>query len=341
MKRNGLTKRNILIAFAAVIVIAAGVAWHYGAMAYKTYDADAVRIYIPRDASTESIADTLSKRLGDYGTTVYKLWKLRDGEAEKAYGSYVINRDDKAWSVMNRLRTGHQTPVKVSFNNIRTINELADRVASKMEFSTEDFNKALDKILPRRGFKKETYAAAFLPDTYEFYWTDSAEKVVKKFVEVRNRFWTEDRCAMAEIQSLTPVGVAIIASIVEEETAKEDERPTVARLYMNRLAAGMKLQADPTVKFAVGDFSLRRITGEHLKVNSPYNTYLYPGLPPGPIRIAERSTLDAVLSAPKHDYLYMCAKDDFSGYHVFEHDYSAHQENARRYQARLNDLNIK
>ena len=160
-------------------------------------------------------------------------------------------------------------------------------------------------------------------------------------MDYRNRFWDKSRRSKAARLGLTPAEVATIASIVEEETAKTDEKPKVARLYLNRLQKGIKLQADPTVKFASGDFSLRRITGKHLAIESPYNTYKISGLPPGPIRVPASSTLDAVLNAPNHNYIYMCAKEDFSGYHNFASDYATHQANARRYQAELNRRGIR
>ena len=156
----------------------------------------------------------------------------------------------------------------------------------------------------------------------------------------RNEWWNAERVARAHALGLTPVEVATVASIVEEETAKADERGKVARLYINRLRKGMRLQADPTVKFASRRFDLRRIAGDVLKTDSPYNTYMVQGLPPGPIRVASKSAIEAVLDAPEHDYIYMCAKNDFSGYHDFAVDYATHQANARRYQAELNKRNI-
>ncbi len=165
--------------------------------------------------------------------------------------------------------------------------------------------------------------------------------MVRRLLDYRNRFWSKERRSKAASLGLTPSQVATIASIVEEETAKADEKPKVARLYLNRLKKGIKLQADPTVKFATGDFTLRRITGKHLAIESPYNTYKVNGLPPGPIRIPAAATIDAVLNAPKHDYIYMCAKEDFSGYHNFASDYATHMANARRYQAELNRRGIR
>lgn len=180
-----------------------------------------------------------------------------------------------------------------------------------------------------------------MPDTYEFYWNATPNKIIKRLVEYREKFWTDKRKAQAASLGLSPIEATILASIVEEETNKADEKPIVARLYMNRLKKGMLLQADPTVKYAVGNFGLKRILQQHLNIESPYNTYKHPGLPPGPIRIPSGNTIDAVLNAPSNDYIYMCAKEDFSGYHNFTSSYSEHLNNARRYQAVLNKRNIK
>lgn len=311
----------------------------------KEFDsAVAVRVNIPKNATNESIQDSLSKALGvDYGGWVYRLWSTVIGDPARAHGSYVIEPGTSAYKAARTIASGNQTPVKVTFNNVRTIEQFLKQVGAKVEATPAQIDSAMTAILKEREDfgNREKFPAAFVPDTYEFYWTDTPEHIVNKMLAARDNFWTPDRLAKAEKLGLTPVEVATIASIVEEESAKKTELPIIARLYVNRVQQGMKLQADPTVKFATGNFALRRITGTHLKIDSPYNTYRNAGLPPGPIRIPEKSTIDAVLNAPKHDYLYMCAKSDFSGYHNFTSSYAAHAANARKYQNALNARKIR
>lgn len=335
-------KKKIILCVVATLAAAAIIC---GVVIYnkvfRAYEGERVRIFIPKDATASEIRDSLAVKLGSYGADVFWLWNMRDSSPLKAHGSYVIEPGDKALDISRKLRYGRQTPVRVTFNNIRTMDMLAKKIASKMEWGADEFMLACDSVLPEKGFKKQQYPAAFLPDTYDFFWTTSANDVVERLSDTRDGYWNDERRAKAAALGLRPVEVATLASIVEEETAKSDERGAVARLYLNRLERGMLLQADPTVKFAVGDFSLRRIRDKHLAVESPYNTYKYKGVPPGPIRIVERSTLDAVLDAPQHNYIYMCAKEDFSGYHNFATDYNQHLENARRYQRELNRRNIR
>lgn len=339
------SRRKRICLIVAVIIVAIAVVVGLFARSYvlKPYGGDdSVRLYVPSGTDGESLLDSLCERLGDeFAETVYRLWKLQGGDMSVAHGSYVVSPGMTVLSVSRNIRYGRQTPVKVTFNNLRTVDDLAGRLSAKMEWGSDEFIAACDSVLPGKGFKKEQYAAAFLPDTYEFYWTTPAVKVVKRLSDLRDAYWTKERRERAAGMGLTPVGVATLASIVEEETAKADERGKVARLYLNRISRGMLLQADPTVKFALGDFGLRRLRHGHLSVDSPYNTYLYKGLPPGPIRIVERRTLDAVLDAPVHDYLYMCAKSDFSGYHDFASDFASHKENARRYQRELDRRGIR
>lgn len=298
-------------------------------------------IYVRSGANDGDVKSELSSSLGVTGSRAATLWSLFGGDASRAHGAYRIEPGSSPMKIYRTLKNRAQTPVKLTFNNIRTMNQLASRVASCVEVDSASFLAACDSLLPGMGFKRAEYPAAFLPDTYEFYWTASPEKIVSTLAGHRNRYWNDERRAKAKSMGLTPVQVATVASIAEEETNNRGERGTVARLYLNRVHKGMKLQADPTVKFAVGDFSLRRIKGVHLNVNSPYNTYLNAGLPPGPIRIADAATLDATLNSKPHNYLYMCAKEDFSGRHNFASDYSSHQANARKYHKALNARGIK
>ncbi len=308
----------------------------------EKYDGETGWVYIPSDASESSIRDSLCSSLGEgYGSKVFKMWEILSGNGNNAHGAYKVERGMRALAIANALKHNRQTPIRVTFNNVRIMPDLADKVSSKLHFSDVDFLKACDTLLPRMGFERNHFLAAFIPDTYEFYWTSSPQKVVETLVEYRNKFWDESRKSKSDLMKLSPIEIATVASIVEEESSKRDEYGSIARLYLNRVEKGMKLQADPTVKFALGDFSIRRITQKHTQVSSPYNTYQVGGLPPGPIRIAEKSTIDEVLNAPNHEFLYMCAKEDFSGYHNFAKDYSTHQANARKYHNALNKRGIK
>lgn len=334
----------ILISIGVLLVIAGGalfLAWRY---ATSPFGGDGpVRVNIPSGTDAVGVRAILEEGLGaSYGGKVATLWERQGGDAAAAHGSYVVEPGAEAIRVSRAILAGRQTPVRLTYNNIRTFGQLAARVGDVLELDSASFAAACDSLLPAAGYKAEDeYAAAFLPDTYEFYWTAQANAVVEKLLANSERFWNAERRQKAEELGLTPVEAATLASIVEEETNKADERPKVARLYLNRLAKGMQLQADPTVKFAVGDFSLRRLTGKHLAIESPYNTYKIKGLPPGPIRVAEASTIDAVLNAPEHKYLYMCAKSDFSGYHDFAETYDRHRINSARYHMALDRKGIR
>ncbi|MCM1452245.1 MAG: endolytic transglycosylase MltG [Clostridium sp.] len=338
-------KRAAWIAAAAVLALALGAgAWAW-LTAFDKYDADqSVRIYVPAGATDYDIALRLGARLKadkGFGEKVYRLWRLQRGSAARAHGSYEIKPGMTALQVSRMLKGGHQTPVKVTFNNARTMDDLAERVCRWLEITPDQFLQACDSLLGLRGVKTEQYPAMFVPDTHEFYWTATPCSVVERLIKARDKFWTPERVEAASSLGLSPEEAATLASIVEEETAKGDERPKVAGLYLNRLEKGMLLQADPTVKFAVHDFSLKRILASHLKEESPYNTYIHPGLPPGPIRVASKAGIDAVLHPARHAYLYMCAKEDFSGYHNFASTFAEHQQNAARYRKVLNARGIK
>lgn len=336
MSKKSIILLSVVAAVAAIAIVGVTVFVGYT----RGYDGESEQwVYVGSNASPDDVSRELKQRLGDTGAKVDKIMRLSGKEAVN--GAYLIEPGMSAIDIARKISRGAQTPIKLTFNNIRTLDQLASRVGERLELDSLQFMKACDEVLPGAGFTKPTYIAAFLPDTYEFYWTASPESVVKRLLDYRNRFWNDERRAKAKSLGLTPVQAATVASIAEEETNNAEERGVVARLYMNRLNRGMLLQADPTVKYAVGDFGLRRITGAHLAVASPYNTYKNPGLPPGPIRMPSARTLDALLKSKPHNYIYMCAKEDFSGLHNFASDFATHQKNAARYRKELDRRKIR
>ncbi|MCF0219932.1 MAG: endolytic transglycosylase MltG [Muribaculaceae bacterium] len=327
----------LLLGLVAIVVLAALFAF----MPYTGGDSQWLR-FRTGSLSTTAVRDTLCNKLGSsMGMRTYTLWRAMGGDTLRVRGAFRVERGTTPVSLARRLAKGRQTPVNLTFNNARTLDDLAAKVASQMDFTPEAFLAAADSVLRPKGFTREEYPAMFMPDTYNVYATAAAADVVKKLVDTRDKFWTAERISAAEKQGLTAIEAATLASIVEEETSKRAEHPTIARLYLNRLHKGMRLQADPTVKFATGNFAARRITGDMLRVSSPYNTYLNAGLPPGPIRIADARTIETVLHPADNDYLYMCANYDFSGTHLFAKDYETHKRNARLYQQALDKRGIK
>ena len=244
--------------------------------------------------------------------------------------------------IVNMLRSGRQDPVDVTFNNVRFKEDLAEKVSKYIwADSVSILNLFSDeKLITGFGFTTETFRTMFIPNTYEFYWTTSAEEFAQRMKIEYDKFWTETRKAKAKKIELSPEEVIILASIVQSETVKPDEMKRIAGLYLNRLKRGILLQADPTIKYAVGDYSIKRVLNKHLEIDSPYNTYKYAGLPPGPIMFPEVSAIDAVLNYETHNYIYMCAKEDFSGYHNFAKTLSQHNRNAAKYRAALNKKRI-
>ncbi|MCX4331468.1 MAG: endolytic transglycosylase MltG [Muribaculaceae bacterium] len=340
MKRKGKIIIGTIVGATLIAAVGALGIWEY---VTSPYEGDKPAwIYLPEGTSTEALADSLRSSLGNrVGSRTFAIYKAVAKSGNKPYGAYRIEPGTPAKDIARQIVRHRQTPVRVTFNNIRTLPQLAQRIAAQMEFTDSEFIEALDTILPAAGFKgRDEYTAAFLPDTYEFYWTTPAGSTAQRLLKTRNEFWNDTRRRKASRLGITPVQAATLASIAEEETNNRQERGKVARLYLNRVHKGMKLQADPTIKFALGDFSLRRIKNNHLKVASPFNTYANPGIPPGPIRVADARTIDALLDSEPHNYIYMCAKEDFSGTHNFASDYATHMANARRYQKALNARNI-
>lgn len=252
-------------------------------------------------------------------------------------GRYVLQTNMTNVQAIKVLKTGKQLPVKITFNNVRLLPELAEKITRNTGLSPEEFSEAVEDFAARntRGFTRDNVMCIFLPNTYEVYFNTTGEELVQRMLEEYDLFWTDGRKAEARALGLTPEEVSILASIVQAETIKRAEAPTIAGLYLNRLRRDIPLQADPTLVYAVGDFALKRVLNEHKQINSPYNTYKYAGLPPGPINLPSLENIDAVLKAEKHDYFYMCAKEDFSGFHNFAKNLDDHNRNARRYQKAL------
>jgi UPF0755 protein len=257
-------------------------------------------------------------------------------------GRYAAKPETTLKEFLFILSNGIQTPVKVTFNNIRLKEDFARRISEELMFREDSLLNRLNNpdYCAQFGLDTNTVLCLFIPNTYEIYWNTGVDKFVRRMKREYDRFWTPERLSQAESIPITPVQASILASIVEEETTAAPEYPLVAGLYINRLKRGMPLQADPTVKYAIGDFTLRRILNVHVKTDSPYNTYLHGGLPPGPIRLPSVRGIDAVLNYSKHNYLYMCAKADFSGRHEFATSIAEHNRNANRYWGALNARKI-
>lgn len=257
-------------------------------------------------------------------------------------GVYELESQMNNFDAIRKLRSGEQTPVDITFNNVRLKKELADKITFGIGLEPEVFLALLNdgEFLEQYGFTEENVLAMFIPNTYEVYWTISAERLFERMNDEYNSFWTEAKKQKAASLGLTSAEVSVLASIVQDESIMSEEKPTIAGLYLNRLERNMALQADPTVKYALGDFTLQRILTKDTKVDSPYNTYRYKGLPPGPISLPSISSLNSVLNYEEHSYLYMCAKEDFSGYHRFAKTLAQHNRNARLFQQALNRRRI-
>lgn len=266
-----------------------------------------------------------------------------DYPAKVKPGKYKLTKGMGNRAFINMLKAGNQEAVKLTIRNIRLKNQFAAFVSKQLEPDSTALISLLDsaKYVEKFGLNTDNVYVMFLPNTYEFYWNISADKFLDKMYGYYNEFWTPERKAKAQALNLTPAQVSILASIVDWEAMYDDEMPAIAGLYLNRLRMGKKLQADPTVIFATGDFTIKRVLNRHLVTNSPYNTYLHEGLPPGPVMMPSVNAIKAVLDPLKSDYIYMCAKEDFSGYHNFAVTEAEHLKNARRFQQALNERNIK
>ncbi len=346
-KRVNKTRRSVFRFLFLLIVISLATGYFLYNIIYKpnvwTPDGKPVSIYLPTGANF----DTLKTKLYSRGLIIHRnnfeWWaqKKKLPELIKA-GCYVIKNGMNNNQLVEMLRTGRQKPIKVTFNNVSNIYELSGKISKQIEADSLSIISLLtDSVyVAKMGFTPKTVATIFIPNTYEFYWNTSSEGFISRMFREYVKFWTSERKQQAEALSLTPTEVVILASIVEKETNKNNEKPKIASVYLNRLKKGWRLQADPTVIFALGDYSIHRLLNEQKKVNSPYNTYQHGGLPPGPICIPSISSIEAVLNPVNDNFLYFCAKDDMSGYHVFAHTNRQHIRNARKYQEALDKMQV-
>ena len=301
-------------------------------------DKEAISFLIPRGASFRSVQDTLYKYdiVQDMVSFSFLAKLMNYTDAVKP-GLYTIQSSMTNIDAVRLLRAGNQVASKLTFSHARLIEDLYEPVTRYIEIDSQEFKLALDEyvISNTDGFTKENIISMFIPNTYQVYYTVSPEDLVLKINREYHNFWNEDNLNKASKNGMTPLEVSALASIVQAEASKDDESKIIAGLYMNRIKQGIPLQADPTLVFASGDFTLKRVLNEHKEVDSPYNTYKYKGLPPGPINMPTIHSLNAVLNYAQHNYIFMCAKEDFSGYHNFTASLSEHNENARKYQRQL------
>jgi UPF0755 protein len=257
-------------------------------------------------------------------------------------GHYILKEGMSNKQIIIKLRAKQQDPVKLVFNNIRIKEELAGHIAEQLETDSVSLLKLLNDsdYLKKFGFTTENVISMFIPNTYEVYWDITPEKFMERMNKEYKAFWTDKRKARLKEIRLSELQTITLASIVEKETNQNNEKPDVAGVYMNRLRDGWLLQADPTLVYALGDFSIKRVLNVYKSIDSPYNTYMYIGLPPGPICLPSISSIDAVLNYRQHNYMYFCAREDFSGYHNFAVTMNEHLLNAAKYQQALNQKGI-
>jgi UPF0755 protein len=300
-------------------------------------------IYIPTGSTYEQVLNTLKSKLVIKNPYILDLVaKRKNYPALIKPGRYVIDKELSCNDLINLLRSGRQSPVRITFSNIRTLNQLAGKIGKQIEADSSHLINFLsdDSNFSKDGFTKENIIALFIPNTYEMYWNTDPEELYVRMLSEYRMFWNEERLTKAKEKNLNPVEVAILASIIDDEVAKPEEKPRIAGVYLNRLKRGIPLQACPTIKFALNDFTITRVLYKYLQTDSPYNTYKYAGFPPGPISCPSVEGIDAVLNAEDHDYLFFAAKADFSGYHNFSRTLAEHNHYSVMYQRELNKRKI-
>lgn len=344
---KSLFHRMIIWLLALMVITAIGVAvFLFRAIIQPNIwlaEGESASIYIPTGSDFKDVKEIL------YGKGIIKNRFTFEWLSDKKNypdlvkpGHYLIWKDMSNDQLINLLRSGNQTPVNVIFNSVGGIQKLAQVVSNQIEAdSAAIVAAALDSsFLEGMGLNKATATVIYIPNTYEFWWTTDSVQFRERMVSEYHKFWSDERKRMASSLGFSIAEVMTLASIVEKETNKDDEKAAIAGVYLNRLKRGWRLQADPTLVYAAGEPGMRRVLNKHKKIDSPYNTYIHYGLPPGPICIPSIASVDAVLYHQDHSYMFFCAKDDLSGYHVFSRTLREHNRNARAYQQALNENKV-
>lgn len=339
-------KKKILIlvySLCALFLILCGTTY-YLFLSSQFHPKKAAYILIDNNDTADSVYYKIKKEAkpGHIGTFFWLARKF-DYRHHVHTGRYIIHKGDNVLMVFNRLYKGRQEPLNLVIGSVRTMDKLAHYLGTQLMIDSAQVATKLNDAayLAKIGYTPQTVPALFIPETYQLYWNITLDDFFKRMLKENKNFWNKERLAKAHDLGLNPIQISTFASIIEEESNNKKEKPMIAGMYLNRYNAGMPLQADPTIKFATKKFELKRVEGSILHTKSPYNTYTNIGLPPGPIRIPTIESLDAVLNRVKHNYIYMCAKNDFSGTHAFASNYTEHLQNARKYWKALNQRNIK
>ncbi len=344
-----MSKRKKSITGIIVITVAIlGVIAIAGATVYlrheKTVNTEDKTIYLNEGTTYDQLVALLQSEGCISGAESFNaLARLRRFHDNVHEGRYVITSHTPIYDLIGKLRCGDQDPLTLTIGRFRTLPTLCQAIGKRVLFPSDSLLLLLQDpaTCARYGKTPSTVISLFVQDSYEVYWNITPSQFLDRMKKEHDRFWTASRLDKCDDLNLTPEEVCTIASIVDEETNQDDEKQNIASVYLNRIRKGMPLQADPTVRYAVGDFEIRRILKKHIEYDSPYNTYLHPGIPPGPICIPSQSSIDAVLANKKTDYIYFCAREDFSGYHNFAATLAEHNANANRYHKALNERNIK
>ncbi|MDP4291550.1 MAG: endolytic transglycosylase MltG [Bacteroidota bacterium] len=340
-KKSGMRKVFLFLLTCAVLAL---LAVYFVIYAPNTTVSQKTPFYIHTGSKYQDVLNTLESKGLIRSMTTFKIVARRMNYPKHIKpGKYMLLPGMGNHRLLQMLRSGKQEPVVLVFNNIRTKQEFASRISLQLEADSVSLLNDLNNnaFMKKYGLNKENALTLFIPNSYQLWWNTTPDEFFERMAKENKHFWNKERLDKAAAIKLKPAQVVILASIVEKESNKNDEKPVIAGVYLNRLKKGMLLQADPTLVFAWNDFTIHRVLNVHKNINSPYNTYKYKGLPPGPIYLPDSKSIDAVLNFTHHNYLYFCAKEDFSGYHNFASTPEAHHINAEKYQKALDAHNIK